>query len=92
MTSSGRVANTNNLASSNNSNLWISIREKSTLKTNKSAAKRLLVRGSGGIKRQRAGRTHNTGYKGRTRVNRLASSTGIKAKGIEKRMRRLLGA
>mmetsp|Transcript_30716 Transcript_30716/g.40801 ORF Transcript_30716/g.40801 Transcript_30716/m.40801 type:complete len:168 (+) Transcript_30716:97-600(+) len=79
----------------NNNNVWMmmmNMREKSTLKTNKSAAKRLFVRGGGGIKRQRSGKSHNTGYKGRSRVNRLASSTGIKAKGIEKRMRRLIGA
>lgn len=65
---------------------------KALIKTNRSAAKRLRLRGSGSIKRNKAGRSHNTGYKSRSRVNRLAASTGIKGKGIEKRMRRLIGA
>ncbi|KAL7539368.1 hypothetical protein ACHAWF_006387 [Thalassiosira exigua] len=68
------------------------LREKSCLKTNKSAAKRFIVRGNGRIKRGRAGRSHNTGHKGRKRVNRLATSTGIREKAIEDRMRVLIRA
>eukprot|EP00558_Chaetoceros_sp_UNC1202_P012489 CAMPEP_0197247714 /NCGR_PEP_ID=MMETSP1429-20130617/31401_1 /TAXON_ID=49237 /ORGANISM="Chaetoceros sp., Strain UNC1202" /LENGTH=104 /DNA_ID=CAMNT_0042708691 /DNA_START=117 /DNA_END=432 /DNA_ORIENTATION=- len=63
---------------------------KALIKTNKAAAKRIRVRGSGSVKRNRGGASHNTGYKTRGRSNRLGSSTGIKGTAIEKRMRRLL--
>mmetsp|Transcript_5851 Transcript_5851/g.8458 ORF Transcript_5851/g.8458 Transcript_5851/m.8458 type:complete len:117 (+) Transcript_5851:48-398(+) len=65
---------------------------KSTLKTNKSAAKRFRVRGNGSIVRNRSGASHNTGHKKRARCNRLATSCSIKGKKIEKRMRQLIGA
>jgi large subunit ribosomal protein L35 len=65
---------------------------KACIKTNKSAAKRFRVCGSGSIKRARAGMSHNTGYKAKDRKRRLGSSTGIKGKSIEQRMRRLIGA
>ena len=65
---------------------------KSCLKTNKSAAKRFRVRGSGSIKRNKAGMSHNTGYKSNTRKRRLSASDGVKGKSIELRMRRLIGA
>ena len=65
---------------------------KSCLKTNKSAAKRFRVRGSGSIKRNKAGMSHNTGYKSNTRKRRLSSSDGVQGKKIELRMRRLIGA
>jgi ribosomal protein L35 len=65
---------------------------KACLKTNKSAAKRFRVRGNDRIKRNKAGRSHNTGHKGRKRVNRLAASAPINGKAIENRMRRLIGA
>ena len=65
---------------------------KSCLKTNKSAAKRFRVRGSGSIKRNKAGMSHNTGYKSNTRKRRLSSSDGVRGKSIELRMRRLIGA
>ena len=42
--------------------------------------------------RGKAGRSHNTGHKGRKRVNNLAASTGIKGKKIEERMRVIIGA
>ena len=64
---------------------------KSCLKTNKSAAKRFRVRGSGSVKRNKAGMSHNTGYKNNTRKRRLASSGGVNGKSIELRMRRLIG-
>ncbi|KAL7466558.1 hypothetical protein ACHAXS_006854 [Conticribra weissflogii] len=65
---------------------------KACLKTNKSAAKRFIVRGGGRIKRGHGGRSHNTGHKGRKRVNRLAASAPIYEKSIENRMRRLIRA
>ncbi|KAL7431782.1 hypothetical protein ACHAXH_003027 [Discostella pseudostelligera] len=68
------------------------IREKSCLQTNKSAAKRFIVRGNGRIKRGKAGRSHNTGHKGRKRINRLAASAPITEKAIEERMRRIIRA
>ena len=64
---------------------------KSCLKTNKSAVKRFRVRGSGSVKRNKAGMSHNTGYKNKTRKRRLASSGGVNGKSIELRMRRLIG-
>ena len=64
---------------------------KSCLKTNKSAAKRFRVRGSGSVKRNKAGMSHNTGYKNNARKRRLASSGGVNGKSIELRMRRLIG-
>jgi ribosomal protein L35 len=63
---------------------------KALIKTNKAAAKRMRVRGGGSIKRNRAGNAHNTGYKKRSRSNRLGTSCGIKGAAIEKRMRRLI--
>eukprot|EP00978_Attheya_sp_CCMP212_P029643 scaffold105990_cov50-Attheya_sp.AAC.1 len=67
-----------------------SMGSKSCIKTNRSAAKRFRIRGSGSIKRNKAGRQHNTGYKTRGRSNRLGQSAGVKGKEIEKRMRRLV--
>mmetsp|Transcript_22793 Transcript_22793/g.34028 ORF Transcript_22793/g.34028 Transcript_22793/m.34028 type:complete len:118 (+) Transcript_22793:101-454(+) len=64
---------------------------KALIKTNKSAAKRMRIRGGGSLKRGKAGASHNTGYKTRARSNRLGQSCGIKEAKIEKRMRRLLG-
>mmetsp|Transcript_2237 Transcript_2237/g.2156 ORF Transcript_2237/g.2156 Transcript_2237/m.2156 type:complete len:106 (-) Transcript_2237:167-484(-) len=71
-------------------NLCNSMGTKALIKTNKSAAKRLRVRGSGSIVRNKGGGSHNTGYKKRGRSNRLGQSTGIKEPAIEKRMRRLI--
>mmetsp|Transcript_30685 Transcript_30685/g.61809 ORF Transcript_30685/g.61809 Transcript_30685/m.61809 type:complete len:121 (-) Transcript_30685:73-435(-) len=65
---------------------------KACLRTNKSAAKRFIVRGGGRIKRGHGGRSHNTGHKGRKRINRLAASAPIYEKSIENRMRRLIRA
>jgi len=62
------------------------------VKTNRAAAKRIRVMGSGRLKRAKAGRRHNTGYLTRKRKNNLARGTGIKGKKHEKRMRRLIGA
>ncbi|EJK50221.1 hypothetical protein THAOC_30836 [Thalassiosira oceanica] len=67
-------------------------RGKKCLNTNRSASKRFIVRGSGSIKRGKAGRSHNTGHKGQKRLNRLATSAPIRGKKIEQRMRRLIGA
>eukprot|EP00970_Alexandrium_tamarense_P010275 scaffold2061_cov195-Alexandrium_tamarense.AAC.10 len=42
--------------------------------------------------RNKAGRSHNTGHKGRKRVNNLAATAPVKELGIENRMRRLIRA
>eukprot|EP00986_Skeletonema_menzelii_P019265 scaffold27390_cov154-Skeletonema_menzelii.AAC.1 len=65
---------------------------KALLRTNKSAAKRFRVKGNDRIKRNKAGRSHNTGHKGRKRINNLAASAPINGKKIEDRMRRLIRA
>ena len=65
---------------------------KALLRTNKSAAKRFRVKGNDRIKRNKAGRSHNTGHKGRKRINSLAASAPINGKKIEDRMRRLIRA
>ena len=44
------------------------------------------------IYRGKAGKRHNTGHKGRARVNRLAQGAPITEKSIETRMRRLIAA
>eukprot|EP00816_Leptocylindrus_hargravesii_P007246 CAMPEP_0196801434 /NCGR_PEP_ID=MMETSP1362-20130617/1190_1 /TAXON_ID=163516 /ORGANISM="Leptocylindrus danicus, Strain CCMP1856" /LENGTH=86 /DNA_ID=CAMNT_0042172391 /DNA_START=168 /DNA_END=428 /DNA_ORIENTATION=+ len=62
-----------------------------TIKTNKSVAKRFKLKGNGQLKRMKGGKSHNTGYKKRGAVNKLATSTGIKEPKIEKRIRRMLG-
>mmetsp|Transcript_19216 Transcript_19216/g.27032 ORF Transcript_19216/g.27032 Transcript_19216/m.27032 type:complete len:102 (-) Transcript_19216:69-374(-) len=72
-------------------NQWRAFGTKALFKTNKAAAKRFRVRGSGSIKRNKAGASHNTGYKTRARSNRLGQSCGIREPAIEKRMRRLIG-
>ena len=41
--------------------------------------------------RGKSGKSHNTGFKSRQRVNRLGSSTGIKGKKNEQNVRKLLG-
>ncbi|KAL7512584.1 hypothetical protein ACHAXN_010708 [Cyclotella atomus] len=46
--------------------------------------------GNGRIKRKKAGKRHNTGHKGRSRVNRLAQGAPISEKSIENRMRVLI--
>lgn len=66
-------------------------RSKSCLKTNKSAAKRFRVQGNGKLKRNHAGASHNTGFKSRSRNNRLRQSGPITEPKIEKRMKILLG-
>mmetsp|Transcript_30866 Transcript_30866/g.50994 ORF Transcript_30866/g.50994 Transcript_30866/m.50994 type:complete len:103 (+) Transcript_30866:61-369(+) len=65
-------------------------RGKCGIKTNKSAAKRFGIRGNGSLKRNHAGASHNTGYKSRSRKNRLRQSGPIKEPKIEKRMQRLV--
>jgi len=55
-------------------------------------AKRFRIKGNGDLKRRRAGKSHNSGHKTRQRVNRLGTSTGVKGKEIEKRLRRMLNA
>mmetsp|Transcript_11298 Transcript_11298/g.14751 ORF Transcript_11298/g.14751 Transcript_11298/m.14751 type:complete len:100 (-) Transcript_11298:500-799(-) len=62
------------------------------IKTNKAVAKRFRIKGNGDLKRRRAGKSHNSGHKTRQRVNRLGTSTGVKGKEIEKRLRRMLNA
>lgn len=42
--------------------------------------------------RGKAGRSHNTGHKGRKRVNNLAAAAPITEKKIEERMRVIIGA
>lgn len=53
--------------------------------TNKNVINITLIRG-------KAGKRHNTGHKGRARVNRLAQGAPITEKSIETRMRRLIAA
>lgn len=60
------------------------------IKTNKSVAKRFRLKGNGQLKRMKAGKSHNSGYKKRGVCNRLRTSTGIKGSGIEKRIRKML--
>lgn len=67
------------------------LRFKSGMKTHSGSKKRFRVRGSGSIKRPKAGKSHNTGYLRRQRANRLGHSTGIEGKKIEQRVRKLLG-
>lgn len=43
------------------------------VKTNRSAAKRFRVTGTGKVKRWSGGKSHSNAKKGRKRVNRLAS-------------------
>mmetsp|Transcript_16743 Transcript_16743/g.38657 ORF Transcript_16743/g.38657 Transcript_16743/m.38657 type:complete len:138 (-) Transcript_16743:1427-1840(-) len=71
--------------------VWMPLRFKSGVKTNSGCKKRFRVRGSGSIKRGKAGKSHNTGYLKRQRANRLGHSTGIEGKKIEQRVRKLLG-
>ncbi|KAI2508070.1 hypothetical protein MHU86_6362 [Fragilaria crotonensis] len=66
-------------------------RSKSCLKTNKSVAKRFRTRGDGSLKRNHAGASHNTGYKSRSRCNRLRQSGLITEPKMEKRMKVLMG-
>ncbi len=60
------------------------------LKTKSAVKKRFFLRKSGGIKCWSEGARHNTGYKSRSRNNRLAKSCGIKEKKIEKNIRKML--
>mmetsp|Transcript_8806 Transcript_8806/g.18281 ORF Transcript_8806/g.18281 Transcript_8806/m.18281 type:complete len:132 (+) Transcript_8806:79-474(+) len=71
--------------------LYMALRFKGGVKTVSGAKKRFRVRGSGSIKRGKAGKSHNTGYLKRQRANRLGHSTGIQGKKIEQRVRKLLG-
>mmetsp|Transcript_27986 Transcript_27986/g.59949 ORF Transcript_27986/g.59949 Transcript_27986/m.59949 type:complete len:136 (-) Transcript_27986:1714-2121(-) len=71
--------------------LWTPVRFKSGVKTNSGCKKRFRVRGSGSIKRGKAGKSHNTGYLKRQRANRLGHSTGVQGKKIEQRVRKSLG-
>mmetsp|Transcript_681 Transcript_681/g.1069 ORF Transcript_681/g.1069 Transcript_681/m.1069 type:complete len:110 (+) Transcript_681:78-407(+) len=64
---------------------------KAMLKTNKAAAKRVRIRGSGSVKRNKQGFSHNTGYLTRKRSNNLGKTTGIQGTAIEKRIRVLVG-
>eukprot|EP00536_Pseudo-nitzschia_multiseries_P009089 jgi/Psemu1/306296/fgenesh1_kg.247_\ len=66
----------------------MALRFKSGVKTNSGCKKRFRVRGSGSIKRPKAGKSHNTGYLRRQRANRLGHSTGIEGKKIEQRVRK----
>jgi ribosomal protein L35 len=69
------------------------IRQKHTIKTNSSVAKRFRVRGDGKtLIRSKSGKQHNTGYKTRSRCNQLGKSTTIKSKIMERKMRRCIGA
>mmetsp|Transcript_74662 Transcript_74662/g.112489 ORF Transcript_74662/g.112489 Transcript_74662/m.112489 type:complete len:101 (-) Transcript_74662:28-330(-) len=67
------------------------LRFKQSVKTNSGVKKRIRLRGSGSLKRTRAGTSHNTGFKDRQRVNRLGNSTGVEGKKIEQRIRKMLG-
>ena len=60
------------------------------LKTNRSAAKRLRVTGSGKIRRNKAGKRHNLTSKDKKRKRHLRQATLVHP-GDAKRMARLLG-
>ncbi|GAX26176.1 hypothetical protein FisN_18Hu293 [Fistulifera solaris] len=70
--------------------LFLWTRAKHTLKTNRSVARRFRVRGNGSLIRNKAGHQHNTGYKSRSRSNRLGQSTSIKEPKMEKKLQRLI--
>jgi ribosomal protein L35 len=65
---------------------------KRNLKANTSAAKRFRVKGNGTLTRNKAGMSHNTGYKSSTRKSRLSSSGTIVEKKIEQNMKKLMGS
>jgi large subunit ribosomal protein L35 len=60
------------------------------MKTDKGAAKRIKVTGSGRLRRRKAFRGHNFEIKSSVRMRRLARETDF-AKGDEKAARRMLG-
>mmetsp|Transcript_30446 Transcript_30446/g.46100 ORF Transcript_30446/g.46100 Transcript_30446/m.46100 type:complete len:96 (+) Transcript_30446:96-383(+) len=66
-------------------------RQKSKMKTNKSAQKRFRVRGNGTLIRNFAGAQHNTGHRTRKRNNRLRQSGPVKGKKLNKKMSFLIG-
>jgi ribosomal protein L35 len=63
-----------------------------TAKSHSGMKKRLRVRPNGSIRRSQAGRQHNTGYKKRSRKNRLGQPAGIKDKTIERKLKLCLGS
>jgi ribosomal protein L35 len=86
------------LPKNNNKNLFgvstilTAARGNHTAKTHSGMKKRFRVRPNGSIKRSQAGRSHNTGYKARSRKNRLAQSAGIKDRTIERKLLLCLGS
>ena len=60
------------------------------VKSNRSAAKRVRVRGSGGLKRSKAYASHLLSSKSRKRKRRLRKTVTL-APGDARRMKRLLG-
>ena len=67
-------------------------RAKHTAKTHSGIKKRFRLRANGSLKRSKAGRQHNTGYKSRSRVNRLSQTGGIKSPYVERKLKMLLGS
>lgn len=67
-------------------------RTKHTAKTHSGIKKRFRLRANGSLKRSKAGRQHNTGYKSRSRVNRLGQTGGIKNPHVERKLKMCLGA
>jgi ribosomal protein L35 len=84
------------LQSQNEPFLSILCRFKHTFKTNKSVAKRFRVRGGSGRKKSVlthmcSGAQHNTGYRARASINKLAQSKPMANKKIERRMKMCMG-
>jgi len=60
------------------------------MKTDRGAAKRIRVTGTGRLRRRKANRSHLLRKKASTRTRRLARETEV-AKGDERQVRRMLG-
>lgn len=67
-------------------------RNNHTAKTHSGMKKRFRIRANGSIKRSQAGRQHNTGYKARSRKNRLSHSAGIKDRTVERKLKLCMGS
>ena len=67
------------------------IRGKHSMKTHKGIAKRFTVRGKGSLRRTRAGRQHNTGWKSRGRINKLGLGGTVRVKKIDRALKICLG-
>lgn len=67
------------------------IRFKHMMKTHKGIKKRFRVRGDGSLRRSCSGKRHNTGYKTRSRVNKLGMGATVKPKAMQNKIKMALG-